>query len=151
MADTPVMFLGGGTGVAAELIQVNGTNPNAGAEVAETVPAGQTWQLLAISVLMVQGLTQTPQPILQLDDGTDVVFESLGCSAAQAASTTCRYTWGVSLALSGQIGTTPNIHAFAPLPQGLFLGPGYRILTSTLGIGANSNYGAPSLFYVRYE
>ncbi len=134
----------------AALKQINGTDPAAGTEVVEVVPAGVAWQLVSLSVALVQGLTQTPQPILVLDDGADVVFESFGASAAQAASTTCRYTWAADLQLSGVIGAGAGVHANAPLTEGLILPAGYRIRTSTLGIGAGSDYGAPSLLVVEF-
>ena len=133
------------------LVQTNGTDPAANTEITQTVPADKYWELISVSVALVQGITQTPQPILQLDDGTDVIFESFGSSAVQAVSTTCRYTWAPGLPFTGQIGATTNVHSTAALPQGLILGPGYRIKTVTLGIGANSDYGAPSLLYVEYS
>lgn len=129
---------------------VAGTNPAANTEIAETVPTDKQWRLLAVSVQLVQGLTQTPQPILVVDDGANVVYESFGASAAQSASTTVRYTWGVGLPLSALIGSTPNIHATAPLPEDLVVNTGWRVRTSTLGIGANSDYGAPVLTVVEY-
>lgn len=136
--------------VPVQPVVVVGTNPAANTEVSETVPAGQTWQLLAVSVALVQGLTQTPQPILQIDDGTTVLFESFGASAAQAASTTCRYTWAAGNTVSALIGATTNVHAVAPLPEGLVLAAGSRIKTVTVGIGANSDYGAPALYVVKF-
>lgn len=132
------------------LRQINGTNPAADTEITETVPAGKFWQLLSVSVALVQGLIQTPQPILVIDDGADVIFESFGSTAAQATSTTCRYTWAPGLALSGLVGSGTDVHAVAPLPIGLLLGPGYRIKTSTVGRGLNTDYGAPSLHVVEY-
>jgi hypothetical protein len=125
--------------------RILGTDPAAGIECSDAVPAGKSWVLLAYLVDMVQGITQTPQPILQIDDGANVIHESLGCSAAQAISTTCRYIWAPAYTLTGQVGATPNIRAFAPLAE-LILGAGYRVRTATLGIGANSNYGAPVLY-----
>jgi hypothetical protein len=137
-------------GICHGLIQANGTDPAANTEIRETVAAGETWLLLSLSVLLVQGATQTPQPILVIDDGTDVVWEGFGCTTAQAVSTTCRYTWGVGLPLTDKVGATTNVHATAPLPSGLILPSGYRIRTSTIGLGANSDFGAPSLLYVKY-
>ncbi|MBI3936408.1 MAG: hypothetical protein HY323_05480 [Betaproteobacteria bacterium] len=130
--------------------QVTGTDPAANTEFSETVPAAKAWKLVAVSVALVQGATQTPQPILVIDDGADVFFESFGSSAAQAVSTTCQYTWAPGHTLSGQVGATTNVHSTGPLPEGLVLPPGFRIRSSTIGIGANSNYGAPSLYVVEY-
>lgn len=135
---------------ANPLQRVAGTDPAANTEISETVPAGKFYKLVSVSVALVQGATQTPQPILVIDDGTNVVYESFGSSAAQAVSTTCRYTWAVGLPLTGQVGATTNVHSTAPLPEDLLLPAGYRIRTSTIGIGANSDYGVPSLLIVEF-
>ena len=212
---------------------VIGADPAANAEFAVTVPAGESWRLLSASVNCVQGATQTPQPILTIDEGlgldgalgtvtvtqaspgvftraahglvegdqfflkttgalltglavdtiyfviaagltadafqasltrggaainttgtqsgthslfrVPVLFEAFGSSAAQAVSTTCRYTWAPDLPLSAQVGATVNVHSNAPLPEFLILPAGSRIVSNTLGKGANTNYGAPTV------
>jgi len=128
-----------------------GTNPAANAEVSETVPAGKSWVLLSVTVACVQGATQTPQPILVIDDGTNVIYESFGSTTVQAVSTTCQYTWSPGLTLTGQIGATTNVHSTAPLTEGLVLQAGYRVRTNTLGKGANTDFGAPALFIDEYN
>ena len=128
---------------------VTGSDGAANTEFSETVPAGEFWLLRSVSVALVQGATQTPQPILIIDNGTTTVYESFGSSAVQAVSTTCRYTWAPGHTLTGQVGATTNVHSTGPLPEGLLLGPGWRIRTSTIGIGANSNYGAPALMVTK--
>lgn len=134
---------------AGSLTVTTGTDPAAGTEFEVEVPAGESWLLVSVSVALAQGATQTPQPVLVIDDGATTVFESFGSSAAQAASTTCRYTWAPGLPLTAQVGSSTNVHSTAPLPCGLVLGAGWRVSSSTLGIGANSNYGAPAVAYVR--
>lgn len=58
-----------------------GANPAAGAEVSETVPAGETWCLLGVRVTLVTSATvATRQPILTLDDGTNIFFENPAAS-----------------------------------------------------------------------
>lgn len=105
--------------------------------------AGQGWLVKAVSCLLVQGITQTPQPILQIaDPGGDILFEIFGSSGAQAASTTCRYSWCPQLPLSAQVGSGANVHSNAPLPDDLFIPGGYTIGTKTLGLGANSQFEA---------
>lgn len=130
-----------------DIKQINGADPAANAEFSESIPAGKIWELLAVSVSLVQGATQTPQPTLIIDDGADVVFQGYGASSAQNASVTARYTWAKDLPL-GAAGALTIVTA--PLPSGLFLPAGWRIRTSTIGIGANTNYGAPSLYVVEY-
>lgn len=127
------------------------TNPAANAEVPiQTVPDGKVWWLKGFSVACVQGATQTPQPILIVDDGTNVIYESFGSSAAQAVSTTCRYSWGPGLPLTGQVGATTNVHSTAPLPWYLLLKAGWRISTLTIGLGANTDYGVGTIYVVEF-
>jgi hypothetical protein len=124
---------------------VLGTDVAANTEISETVTAGETWELVSVSVALVQGATQTPLPILIVDDGTSVIFEMFGSTTVQATSTTTQYTWFPGAPLTGQVGATTNVHSTGPLPPGLVLKAGSRIRTSTIGIGANSNYGVPSI------
>jgi len=144
------MNLTGVTLGSGELRVVSGTNPAANTEITEAIAVATYWQLVAVKLTMVQGITQTPQPILLIDDGATVFFEGFGSSAAQAASTTCVYTFAPGLSLTGQIGSGANVHSNAPLPSDLLIGPSYRVRTSTLGIGANSDYGAPVLYVIEY-
>lgn len=132
------------------LRRFGGTDQAANTEFSETVPASKWWELLSVTVVLVQGATQTPQPILTIDDGTTVLFEAFGSTAVQASATTCRYTWSPGGAASGQVGSGAGVHSTAPLPGGLILPAGYRIRSNTIGIGANSDYGAPSLYVVEY-
>lgn len=213
--------------------RVRGTDPAANTEIALTVPAEHSYALRSLTVPLVQGATQTPQPILVIDEGlgsttslgtvtvtiatpgvftrvahgliagelvyltktgalptglasgtlyyviaagltanefqvsatragsaintsgtqsgvhtlwhSAVLYEGFGCSAAQGVNTTCRYTWSVGLELSGLVGATTNVHATAALPDDLILPPGARVITNTVGLGANSDYAAPSL------
>ncbi len=130
---------------------VASADPPANTEFTLTVPTGKLWVVKSVTVALVQGATQTPQPILILDDGSSVYAETFGSSAVQAVSTTCQYNWAPELALSGQVGATTNVHATAPLPPDLWLPAGGRIRSSTLGIGANSNYGPARAFVVEYS
>lgn len=140
----------GGVATAAERKTILGGNPAAGAEFSVSVPVGKHWELVAISVVLVQGLTQLPRPVLVVDDGTNIVLAAPGSSADQVASTTCRYTWAPELPFTGQIGADPNVHSTSGIPGGFILPPGYRVRSSTLGLGINTDYGAPALFVVEY-
>lgn len=126
--------------------RVVGVAPAVGVDWTLTVPAGKSWLLYAVYAVLTQGLTQTPQPILFLDDGANTFMESIGSTAVQAVSTTCAYSWAAGMVQTGQIGTGTGVHTNAPIPDGLILPPGYRIRANTLGIGANSQWGAPNAF-----
>lgn len=122
---------------------VTGANPAANAEFTITVPAGERWLLLAVTVAMVQGATQTPWPRITIDDGTNVLFAAHSGTAAQAASTTCQHSWIVGGPAIGPSGVTTAVVAQGALPPGLVLEAGSRIISITAGLGANSDYGAP--------
>jgi hypothetical protein len=128
------------------IVRIAGIDPAATNEITDTVPTGKVWRLKSVAITLVQGATQTPQPILVIDDGTNVIYECFGSSAAQAVSTTCFYVWAPGLALSAQIGATTNVHSTAPLPDNFDMLSGWRIRTNTLGKGANSDFGAASLY-----
>ena len=131
--------------------RVTGTNPAANVELGDAVPANKIWILLSYFVALVQGITQTPQPILQFDDGVNVFWESIGSTAAQAASTTCAYTWAhCYTAPTAQFSAGATVRSFAPLSQ-IPLLAGYHIKSSTLGLGANSDYGAPLLYVAEID
>lgn len=118
-----------------------GSNPAANTEISETVPAGKMWQLLSVTVSCVQGITQTPQPTLTITDGTVTLFQGFGASSAQNASVTTQYTWAPGNTLTAGAAATV---ATAPLPAGMWLMPGSVIATSTIGKGANTDFGAPA-------
>lgn len=103
----------------------------------------KSWMLLGVSVQLVQGATQTPFPSLVIDDGANIVFQAFAGTAALSAATTSQYSWGPNLPAVGGAAATA---ATGPLPFGLVLPSGYRIRTITTGIGANTDYGAPSYF-----
>lgn len=136
----------------ADIVTLTGTDPAANTEISETVAAGKGYELLSISVACVQGITQTPQPILVLKDAAGkIIYENFGSSAVQAVSTTCQYTWAPNLTLSAQVGATTNVHSTSPIPLGFILLPGYTITTNTIGKGANTDYGAPILYVARFN
>lgn len=138
------------SGLSGPVQTVLGVNPGAGAEFTVTVPPGKSWLLYSVTVLLVQGATDTPRPILVIDDGTNVLYESFGSSTVQAVNTTCRYCWAPNLELSGQVGATTNVHSQAPLTGGMPLGPGYKVRSSTIGIAATGDYGIPAFTIVEY-
>lgn len=123
--------------------RVAGANPAANTEISDTVPAGTYWLLRAVSVQLVQGITQTPWPSLVIDDGTNILFQAFAGTAAVSASITTQVTWAPGLTPVGSAASTVTL---GPLPEGFILPAGYRIRTITTGIGANTDYGVPSYF-----
>lgn len=118
-----------------------GADAAAGAEAGTiTVPAGERWLVRAVSVECVQGLTQTPWPRLVITQGDAVISVQSG-TAAQAVSTTCRHSWVPGGPTTGPLGATTAVTCQGNLPSDLVLEAGATLATSTVGIGANTNYG----------
>lgn len=119
------------------------TDPAANVEASITVPAGSVWVILCAHLTIVQGITQTPLPNLQiaLANGT-VVGLYPGASAATSASTTSTFDWMEGAALTAGAGATSNR---APIPRGLSVKPGWVISTVTTGKGANTDLSALTL------
>lgn len=130
-------------GAAPRYRVIAGTNPAANSESSEVVPAGKWWWVIAFTIQMVQGATQTPLPALQFDDGTSTFGFYPGSTTAMTASTTAQFSWAIGGPLTGLIGATPNIQSVGPLGEFIILPPGGHIKTLTAGLGANSDYGAP--------
>ena len=135
----PGSEIAGSTSGRGALRAVVGTDPAAGAEVVETVPAGARWRLASLSLTLVTSATvATRRPVLLLDDGANI-YAAIASVGTQAASLTGGYTW-----TSGGYGdnnvATANL---AALPVDCWLPAGHRFRTSTVAIQAGDNYGAP--------
>jgi len=126
---------------------VTTANPAANAEFTTTIPLTEAWQLLSVTVNLVETV-QTPWPSLTIKDASGtLVFQSQAGTAVRAATNTSQITWGAGLP---QFGATADTVIAGNLPENLLLGPGFVIASLTAGIGANCDYGAASLLVVKY-
>lgn len=121
---------------------VTGSDPAAGAECQDAVPAGKEWRLIGIKhQLVTDGNAATRRVHITLDDGT-TVFKRHASNATQAASLTQHYSFG-----GPQVGTAVlDLYVTDPFPE-IALPAGYRINTVTVNKQAGDNYAAP-LYYV---
>lgn len=121
-------------------------NPAANAEVEATaVPTNARWKLVAFMVSMVQGVTDTPRPAVLVQTAAGALIIGLfPLGADVAASTTVRCTWARGLG-AGEDNNVTGGSLSASLPD-LTLDELDEILTSTQGLGANSDYGAAEIF-----
>lgn len=118
-------------------------DPAANAEVAATtVPTGVRWRLHSFTVSMAQGATQTPHPALLIRDTADTTIARIPIGADVAASTTVQCTWARGLSDTRNNVTSGEMATALPW---IDIPAGFDILTSTEGIGANSDYGAATL------
>lgn len=118
---------------------VTGTDPAAGAEISETVPAGVRWRLIGFRVVFVTSAVVANRIVsLTIDDGATVGSAALA-TINQAASLTFTYfagDYGVNLGAS---------QAFVSLllPGTIPLVAGYRIRSVTANLDGADNFGAP--------
>lgn len=119
------------------------SNPAANTEASITVPAGSRWVILSAHLTVVQGITQTPLPSLEIvDPQGNVVGTYAGASAATSASTASTFDWYENAVLTAGAGATANRGL---LPRGLAVGPGWIVRTNTAGKGAATDLSALTL------
>ncbi|MDP2958506.1 MAG: hypothetical protein Q8N53_18920, partial [Longimicrobiales bacterium] len=121
---------------------ITGTNPAAGAEVAEAVPTNARWQVKGIKFALVTDATVADRRV-DLNYGEVAVgVNEIIVEAVQAASASGVYTF-YSLAPRETAFTVGQIES--PLPPDLILFQGWSITTYTVNLQAGDNYGAPVL------
>jgi hypothetical protein len=92
----PMSYPGSGvldsTDGAGAIRSITGTNPAAGAEISETVPAGARWEFLAMFFVLVTSATVASRLLTALfDDGANTLIQA-EADSSQAASGTVSYT-----------------------------------------------------------
>ncbi len=120
---------------------IAGTNPAAGSEISETVPANAVWMVGGIYASLVTDANAANRRVhVLVDDGATTFYRSVSASV-QAESLTHYYSIGPH-GITAAVADT--VH-WIPLPPGMVLSAGSRIQTSTALIEAGDNWGAPQL------
>jgi hypothetical protein len=114
-----------------------GTDPAAGSEISETVPANAIWKWIAgLGTLVTDATVADRRVHVTLDNGTSPWWEGVS-SSIQAASLTNKYNIGAPVAA-----VIDTAH-FIALPIDTYLKGGDRIITVTDLLKAGDNWGAP--------
>lgn len=126
-----------------------GTDPAAGAEISDTVPAGKIWILRGVSVSFVASAVAGNRRVnLICDDGATVVFQERANADIIVSET--RTVRGIVFGSTRPLDTTTLL--FLSIPStGITLPAGSRIRTSTDGILGGDNYGAPTYIVEEYN
>jgi hypothetical protein len=118
-----------------------GTDPGAGVEISEVVPAGARWRPVSASfVLVTSAVVANRFPIVTLDDGVNT-YAASSVAAAITASTTAR----ISAGAYGTANSATPLGNVLPLPPDVLMPAGHRIRTATTGLDVGDNYGPPQL------
>lgn len=119
---------------------ITGTQPAAGSELLETVPANARWRLLAFRArLNASAAAGTRQAQLYTDDGTSAVVIS-GNPATIAPSGTATHFWTVGMPLTVIVSPSANLAGLSIEPDLL---AGWHIGTITSSIAAGDQWLAP--------
>lgn len=122
-----------------------GTNPAAGSELSETVPANTIWSVQSISALMVTDANAADRRVrTTLDDGS-TVFYQVSSSTNHTASLTVRYVWSPLGAPAVGVVAATDATINIPLPKPTILSAANRFITVTGALEAGDNWGAPQL------
>lgn len=120
---------------------IGGTDPAAGVEISDAVPANARWNLLAWRATFVtDGTAGNRTAQLVIDDGTNILH-FIPSSTVQATT----LTWNYHASNIGAAQFNSGVQLFLPLPPVLTLPAGYRVRTSTGAIVAGDNWGAARL------
>lgn len=121
------------------LRSITGTDPAAGAEISETVPANARWRLQAIQFTFVTGAAVANREVgLTFDDGA-TVFAHVASGLTHVAATSIVYSaWPLAPRTSGAQDATRSF----TFPPALLPG-GFRLNTVTTNFQAADDYGAP--------
>ena len=120
---------------------ITGTDPAAGAEISETVPANTIWLIGSVRFTLVTDATVAErQAHLVINDGATTLL-NLPTTGTQIQSLTRNYN---AHELGGLIVPTGS-EIDIGLPSGLILPAGFGLTTETTLIESGDDYGAPQL------
>ena len=119
---------------------ITGTNPAAGTEITETVPAGARWDLTTFHVILDTSATAiNRRPVIALYSGTGLIFEANNPLQVPASSGGVLF-WSQGTPLEA---APPTLLGTGPLPTPAILLAGHQILTTTGNLQGGDNYRAP--------
>lgn len=123
----------------SHLQAIDSANPAAGAELSITVPDGVQWELLGIVFSLVTDATVANRRV-HVNIGGVGNFQ-LNCfgNTDQAASLTRQYNCSPVGVIPDEIDDNDII---IPIPAGIFLDQGMKIITQTTNFQAGDNFGA---------
>lgn len=122
-------------------LTMTGSDPAAGSQWSETVPAGKAWRLKAIyATLVTSAVVGNRLSSLSITDGTNTIL-LIPDTTNVAASLTAKYLWMPY----GGGSYTPGVAVGVvnPLPEDFIVGPGYVLASTVSGMDAGDNWGAP--------
>jgi len=126
---------------------ITGTNPAAGVEISETVPAGRTWELLSISFTLVAAAAAASRRVhLKLTNELGGEIDVFG-NTDQIISETRKYCFAQYGHVLDEI---DDGVIQIPLPQKIYLKQDSTITTDTTNLQGGDDFSAPSINVMEY-
>jgi len=126
-------------------VMVTGANPAANAEVDDTVPEGEVWEVLAVILTFVADANAANRTVrLAFQDENDAEIYGV----ANGTAITATQTVGIEAAPLGAAPSNITGTQYVIIPQNFWLGPGCQIKTVTTNLQATDNFGA-TRYWVR--
>ncbi len=130
----------------ANLRAFAGTNPAAGAEVNEAVPANASWLIWSLRVpFQASGAAANRRTHVVIDDGANILADW-----AAADLVTAGQLRNINASADGFARATQDSEIYVPIPPALFLRAGMRIRTVTTALDVGDDYGIPRLLLQEY-
>ncbi len=137
----------GGTSLSAPPATITGTDPAAGQNVSQAVPAGKVWDVKAIELRLVANATVANRNVdIFYEDATGVEIARNVFSTSITASQTVKIHIGTYETLP----TNTATDHYHKIPRELLLTEGFIIKTVTAGLQAGDNFDAPKIIAREY-
>jgi hypothetical protein len=120
-----------------------GTNPPAGVQILEQVPAGVRWRLLSIFASLTTSAAVADRYVMLVLADPVTMWWVCSPLAAQPASVQRNYTWAVGV--DARIGVLPE-WIQDRLPDRITLGAGWGFYTMMVNMQAGDNWAAPQYY-----
>lgn len=134
---------------AGQVDLVTPTDPAAGVDVTQTIPANEIWQITAVCGVFTCGAAVANRILFcQLETGGAVVIWKTMAGGNQTANNVYTFTFGVSLGFL-QNGTAPNISTLIALPETLCL-PSLVVRVSAFNRQAADDFSAVTITRARW-
>ena len=125
-----------------------GTNPAAGAESSEAVPAGEQWDILAYEITLVASAVVANRNVdIIYEDGSGIEIASNRFATSITANQTVKIHIGKYETLPADTATDH----FHKLPNELELAPAFLVKTVTANIDTGDDFSAPSIIRKRWK
>lgn len=125
---------------------VASSDPAANTEISYTVPAGQILFLQGARVSLVTDANAANRTVaMTIDDGTTVVQRF-----ASPSLHTASLTWGYTFTAGAVNAAVLGLEVVVGIGTNLLLPSGYRIKTVTTNIQTGDNFGAMTLYGIKY-